>query len=55
MATEPLSNSSLKIEEIDQANNLVATYIQSPTNEKGNRIDVIVGYPSGLAALCSLV
>jgi hypothetical protein len=54
MAQKPLINSSLEIEEIDQANNLVATYIQSPFNEKGTRIDVIVNYPLPMAFMCSL-
>jgi hypothetical protein len=53
MAQKPLINSSLEIEEIDQANNLVATYIQSSFNEKGGRIDVVVSYPSPMALMCS--
>ena len=53
MAQRPLINSSLEIEEIDQANNLVATYIQSPFNKKGGRIDVVVGYSSPMGLMCS--
>jgi hypothetical protein len=51
MAQKPLITSSLEIEEIDQANNLVATYIQTPFNEKDSRIDVVVSYSSSLV-LC---
>jgi hypothetical protein len=53
MAQKPLTNPSLEIEEIDQANNLVATYIQSSFNEKGGRIDVVVSYPSPMVLMCS--
>jgi hypothetical protein len=53
MAQKPLINSSLEIEEIDQANNLVATYIQSPFNEKGGRFDVVVGYCSPMVLMGS--
>jgi len=53
MAQKPLINSALEIEEIDQANNLVATYIQSPFNKKGGRIDVVVGYSSPMGLMCS--
>jgi hypothetical protein len=53
MAQRPLINSSLEIEEIDQANNLVATYIQSSFNEKGGRVDVVVSYPSPMVLMCS--
>jgi hypothetical protein len=41
MAQKPLKNAALEIEEFDQANNLVATYIQSPPTDSGSRIDVI--------------
>jgi hypothetical protein len=54
MAQTPLIDSALEIEEIDQANNLVATYIQSPFNEKGGRIDVVVSYSSSLVLMCSI-
>lgn len=42
MSQQPLTESLLEIEEIDQANNVVATYIKSQTSEKGERIDVVV-------------
>jgi hypothetical protein len=46
MSQKPLSDSLLEIEEIDQANNLVATYIKSRASEKEERIDVVVSYIS---------
>ncbi|KAI9048708.1 hypothetical protein LZ554_007539 [Drepanopeziza brunnea f. sp. 'monogermtubi'] len=42
MAQKPLSESMVEIEEVDQAKNLVATYIKSSTGEKGERIDVVI-------------
>ncbi|KAH7356707.1 vitamin B6 photo-protection and homoeostasis-domain-containing protein [Rhexocercosporidium sp. MPI-PUGE-AT-0058] len=42
MAQKPLSEGLLEIEEIDQANNVVATYIKSPAGEKGERIDIMI-------------
>ncbi|KAG4437622.1 hypothetical protein IFR05_006883 [Cadophora sp. M221] len=42
MAQKPLSESLLEIEEIDQANNVVATYIKSQAGEKGERIDIVI-------------
>ncbi|PVH84440.1 DUF647-domain-containing protein [Cadophora sp. DSE1049] len=42
MSQKPLSGSLLEIEEIDQANNVVATYIKSQSGEKGERIDVVI-------------
>ena len=42
MAQKPLSESLVEIEEIDQANNVVATYIKSPAGEEGERSDVVV-------------
>jgi len=54
LAQKPLIDSSLEIEEIDQANNLVATYIQTPFNEKDSRIDVVVSYSLPMVLMCSL-
>ncbi|KAL2073199.1 hypothetical protein VTL71DRAFT_10523 [Oculimacula yallundae] len=42
MAQKPLSESLLEIEEIDQASNVVATYIKSASGEKGERIDIVI-------------
>jgi hypothetical protein len=42
MAQKPLNNDALEIEEYDQANSLVATYIKTPSIDSGSRIDVIV-------------
>lgn len=42
MAQKPLDVDALEIEEYDQANNLVATYIKSPSTDSVSRIDVIV-------------
>ncbi|EKD13834.1 DUF647 domain-containing protein [Drepanopeziza brunnea f. sp. 'multigermtubi' MB_m1] len=42
MAQKPLSESMVEIEEVDQAKNLVATYIKSSTGDKGERIDVVI-------------
>jgi hypothetical protein len=42
MAQKLLNGGALEIEEFDQANNLVATYIESPSTGSGSRIDVIV-------------
>lgn len=42
MAQKPLNDDVLEIEEYDQANNVVATYIKSPSTDSGSRIDVIV-------------
>jgi hypothetical protein len=42
MAQKPLNDDALEIEEYDQANSLVATYIKSPSTDSGSRIDVIV-------------
>jgi hypothetical protein len=42
MAQKPLNDGPLEIEEFDQANNLVATYIRSPATDSASRIDVIV-------------
>ncbi|KUJ12069.1 DUF647-domain-containing protein [Mollisia scopiformis] len=42
MAQKPISDSHIEIEETDQANNLVATYITSPSGEKGRRVDIII-------------
>lgn len=42
MAQEPLNEASLEIQEFDQANNLVATYIKSPATTSSGRVDVIV-------------
>jgi hypothetical protein len=44
MASKPLANTPIEIEETDQANNLVATYITIPSGEKGNRVDIVVRY-----------
>ena len=44
MAQKPLSESLLEIQEIDKANNVVATYVKSPAGEKGERIDIVVSY-----------
>lgn len=41
MAQKPLDDGGLEIEEFDQANNLVATYIRSFPKDLGSRIDVI--------------
>ncbi len=38
--------SIVEIEEVDQANNLIATYIKSTSTENGLRLDVIVIIPS---------
>ena len=35
---------SFEIEEVDQANNLVATYIRTPSGGTGERVDVIVSF-----------
>ena len=42
MAQKPLKGGALEIEEFDQANNLVATYIESTSTGSGSRIDIIV-------------
>ncbi|KAH6722322.1 vitamin B6 photo-protection and homoeostasis-domain-containing protein [Leptodontidium sp. MPI-SDFR-AT-0119] len=42
MAQKPLSESLLEIQEIDKANNVVATYVKSPAGEKGERIDIVI-------------
>jgi hypothetical protein len=42
MAQEPLNDEALEIQEFDQANNLVATYIKSSSMGPGSRIDVLV-------------
>ncbi len=42
MAQKPIMDAPIEIIETDQANNLVATYITSPSGGKGNRIDVVV-------------
>jgi len=42
MAQQPDLNSPVEMEEIDQANNVVATYIHSSIGEKDSRIDVVV-------------
>ncbi len=46
MAQRPLSEGAgaFEIEEIDQANNLVATYIQRPGREKTDHVEVIVSW-----------
>jgi hypothetical protein len=49
MTQKPLNYSSLEIEEFDQANNLVATYIKSPATDSRSRIDVVVLLPLILA------
>lgn len=46
MTQKSLPDSILEIEEIDQANNVVATYIQSSSGGKGERIDVVVSHAS---------
>jgi hypothetical protein len=46
MIQNPLNNEALEIDEFDQANNLVATYIKSPSTHSGSRIDVIVRPPT---------
>lgn len=42
MAQKPLVDAPIEITEIDQASNLVATYITSSSVENGSRIDVVV-------------
>lgn len=42
MAQNPLAEAVLHIEEVDQANTVVATYVKSSSGEKGERIDVVV-------------
>lgn len=42
MAQTPLTDAHIEIEETDQANNLVATYVTSASGERGSRVDVIV-------------
>lgn len=42
MAQKPLDDDALEIEEYDHANNLVVTYIKSPSTDSESRIDVIV-------------
>lgn len=43
MAQKPIQDAPIEIAEIDQANNLVATYITSSSGERGGRrIDVVV-------------
>tara|TARA_R110002060_G_scaffold23407_9_gene31705 strand:- start:578 stop:793 length:216 start_codon:yes stop_codon:yes gene_type:complete len=44
MNQKPLSEALHEIQEIDQANNVVATYIKSQTSEKEERIDVVVSF-----------
>ena len=46
MAQKTLNDAPLVIEEFDQANNLVATYVTSRSTDKGGRIDVIVTRPT---------
>ena len=46
MPHKPIIDSVIEIEEFDQANNLVATYIQSPFNANGRRVDAVVKSPS---------
>ncbi|KAK0107154.1 hypothetical protein ONS95_003860 [Cadophora gregata] len=42
MSQKHISQSLLEIQEIDQANNIVATYIKSQPSGKGERIDVVI-------------
>ncbi|CZT10646.1 related to DUF647 domain protein [Rhynchosporium agropyri] len=42
MAQKPLSELFQEIVEIDQASNVVATYIKSASGEKGERIDIVI-------------
>jgi hypothetical protein len=45
MAQKSLRDETLEIDEFDQANNLIARYIKSPSTDSGSRIDVIVRSP----------
>lgn len=48
MAQKPLSEGAgaFEIEEVDQANNLVAIYIQKPGRQKADHVEVIVSLES---------
>lgn len=51
MAQKPVTDTHIEIEETDQANNLVATYITSPSGEKGSRVDIVVSTISARTVL----
>ncbi|CAL3967564.1 unnamed protein product [Diplocarpon coronariae] len=55
MVPKRISESMLEIEEIDQADNVLATYIKSSPGEKSERIDIVIQTPKNASGYARIV